>query len=303
MGGVVEDHHLDAVVHPRGPLIAGRLHREEVQHRRLGHEPAGAAIAVDDVGDHPPGRDHRLVGLGRYGDVGGDPVGADVVAAAGGFVLQLRGTQLGRQSRLAPLGAVGQQALAVHADHRRELHVVHEGAVVDQAGGVAAGLEAALFQYRLEGHGATLAGLHRGGEAVDPVVEILPFASNGRALDGQADHLQIADPAQVYLGQGRAGVVDQHIGPARRQLRLMRAQVHDEADIGHRRLGRGLVAQQGLLIGGLFGLPLGLGLVFVPDIGVHVDEDAEADEGRQGRPADQARGPHQPVRQPLEARP
>ncbi|MNV38874.1 hypothetical protein D3C71_1304370 [compost metagenome] len=240
---VVIDGQFDGAVLLLGHLIVGGLDREEVQHRGLGDEASRAAAVFRHVRHLVARRDRRLIGHRGHGDVGVDPARADVVLVLGADVLQLGHAQLRRQAVLAALGPVGQQAVAAHADGQGELAVVDEGAVVDDPGRVAAVLEAALLQHRLEGDGALLARLHRRGEAIDAVLKLRPFLGQGRALNIQAGDLQTVVPAQVNLIQRRARLVLDDIAALGRQARLVRIEVQVQLDVGDLGLGRLFVLQ------------------------------------------------------------
>ncbi len=103
------------------------------------------------VGELFARRDRRLVGIGGDGDVAVHPIGiADIVARLRGGVFELGHAQLGGQALLAALGAILEQPGPVHAEQRRELAIVEEGAVGDHPRIVALRAQALLPALALE---------------------------------------------------------------------------------------------------------------------------------------------------------
>ena len=82
---------------------------------------------------------------------------------------------------LAALATIREQHVLPHADHWRDLNVIEEGAVIDDACQRSAIREAALFQQRGKANLSFFAGLHRCGESMNAVIEFLertPIAQN-----------------------------------------------------------------------------------------------------------------------------
>ena len=104
-----------------------------------------------------------------------------------------------------------------------------------------------------------------------------------------------------FAERGGGPVLD-HIGALGGQARCVRIQVQHQSHIRDGRLRQVLEAQQGLLIVDQPQFARIAVLIVVPDIGVDEDVGPEADESRQGGPADQARRPRQPPRQTPQTR-
>src|SRR3954468_13558945 len=103
--------------HGAADVVAARLDREELVDRRVAAEmhraAGGSVLAQAGVADRLARRDGRLIAVGGDGDVRVDPVTVvqELVELARRIVLELGRTQLRRQSVLAPLGALLEQAL------------------------------------------------------------------------------------------------------------------------------------------------------------------------------------------------
>ena len=151
-----------------------------------------AAAVLRRVGDDVAGRDRRLVGDGRDGDVGRRPSRSRGAGrkCARGFGLPASACAVRRAARLAALGAVLQQAVAVHAEQRRDGDVVQERAVVDDRVSLPPFLKPRLLQHRLEADVAPLAGLHRRVELVDAVGVVLVLLRRSvGAVDARASSI------------------------------------------------------------------------------------------------------------------
>ena len=108
---------------------------------------------------------------------------AQQVEASRTFCLRAWRVAVQGQSVFAALGPVLQQALPTHAEHRGDLGVVEECAVVDDPLFVAGVAKAALFPQRLEMDLARFERRERLVEAIDPVVLIGVFRLQPGAID------------------------------------------------------------------------------------------------------------------------
>jgi len=127
--------------------------------------------------------------------------------------------KLGGQAIFAPLGAIGEQVVAGHADGGRDGEGIDEGSVGDHAGQIAGCAprcaETPLGKQGVEGENPSLARGHGRVEGEDAIIEPLVGLDGPRALDAQGQHLEVAGEADVHLAQGRGGLVLEHIDAAR----------------------------------------------------------------------------------------
>ena len=254
--------------------IARRLQREEVLDGGLGAGDDGAPPVRGGIAHGHAGGHGRLVGIGAQADLRRHPVAvlAQVVMGIGAVVLQLRGTKLRWQSVLTALGAVLQEAFATHADHGRDLDIVDEAAVRDEARLRPAVREAFLLEPRHETEHTGLARLQGGSQAIDPEPEllVLPIEHCARHLDPL--DLQFPRGLQQQLANRFRMAVLEGETALRHGEPLPRVDRHVEGHVGDGRLWRSFQGQELLLGLRLRRLALGRGDVAVQHIAVVVDE-------------------------------
>ncbi len=202
---------------------------------------------------------------------------------------------------LAALRPVLQQALAAHAEHRRDLGVVEERAVVDDAALIVRIAEALLLTQRLERDATDFERCHRVIEPVDPVVLADVLLLEPRALDVEFRHVQRLEPAHVHGVERLAGAVLDHVRAASDGPWLIRIQRNVERHVGDARLRHVLVADQHFLVLRLLALATQRCRVVVHDVGVVVDPAAEPAHRDDGRRCNQPRRTAELARQVRQA--
>ncbi len=260
--------------------IRRRLQGEEIQDQRAGLEPRGTPAVPGHV-EHLVARgDRRLVGDGGDGDVGAHPVRimAQETIGARAVVLELGGAQLRRHEVIAaPLHRIGQKEVLVHAERRRDVAIVDEGAVIDDVGLVAAVLEALLLQHRAEHDPLRLTGRERLVEGVDHIVEIVVALLHMRARDRERLHLEPLRPAHMHLAERLALAVDDRIAAVCHDARLVRIDRHVEHHVGDLGRGQGVIFVERLLVIRRPAVVVDGRLIVVQDLDVVVDERAGAE--------------------------
>ncbi len=216
-----------------------------------------------------PGAIGVLIGVGRERDVAHDPVGVDVILARRLHVFELGRTKLGRKMLAATLGAVLQEAIAVHPDLRREGEVVHERAVLDDVGVGIAGGKSAMPDLRLPGERAGCPRGERRVEAVDSVPELLVVIDEPRAGELQVEELVVGvTAADVDVADRNATLVLKIVAPDADEAAHLRKDLHVHGDSGDRRHRQVLVLQILPLVVGLVFLEVVGGLILVEDLDV-----------------------------------
>ena len=243
-------------------------------------EPHGAAAVLHLVAHRLSRRDGRLIGVGVDGDFRCHPVavGPKEVALAAALVFEGLGAQIGRQSVLAALRAIGEEHVAGHADARGDLVVVEEGAIVDDAGERRSVREPLFFEGRGEAESDLVAGRHGLRQLVDAVMEAGPLLVDHRSFQLQAVHAGALLPADVDGRDGLLRAVLQHESASRHGPHLLREQRHVQRDGGDARLREALEGEELLLHVRDPRLPLRGGDIGVANIGVEEDEGPAADE-------------------------
>ena len=89
-----------------GKFISRRLHRQEIVNGHAGDEMRGAATIFGTVRKLTPRCNRCLVGIGRNGDIGHHPIGANVVLAGGAHVFELGHAKFRGKALTPPDGAV-----------------------------------------------------------------------------------------------------------------------------------------------------------------------------------------------------
>ena len=163
-----------------------------------------------------------------------------IVARGRAHILELGRPKLGRESLAAALGAILEQAVAVHADGRREVGIIRKSAVFDDVGRRRLRPETASPQLRGEGHRRRRARRERRIEAVDPVAEQRIVVDEPRPVDLELQESGIAVAApDVDVADRRIGRVLKLVAARREEPALLGVQLHvkrNSSDRRHRQL-------------------------------------------------------------------